>query len=508
MLELSRRLRRSLITCLAVGCVTAPLHATWTIAVIDTRTGEVVIAGATCLENFGLIGPVASVVVGKGGGVTQALAWAGAKPRIFDGLNAGLTPDEIMTDILNDSPGTNSRQYGVVGWNGPPQTFTGSATSDYAGGRAVIAGDLRYAIQGNILAGMEVIDSAWQTLENSEGDLGQRVMLAMEAAASWGGDGRCSCPGAPATSCGAPPPNMTHSAFTSFIIIARHGDTDSITCGVTNNGCANGDYYARIPTATNSSQPDTIVNLRRKYNEWRRDLEGRADHFLSEVHHDDQLVQADGIDTTEIDVSLVDVNGIPVTTGGMTLIATAIEDPGITLGAVTDHGDGSFSLSVIGGATPGHARVRLVIQDGIRDVQLYPDVEFDVVAPTDLFANQAAISAMANAQITFDLHDMGNPGGTYHLLGSASGTTPGTPWGSLTLPLNRDRFFLLTVVGANGAYLPNSHSVFDATGQARTWANLRSGMLGEFVGGRLEFAAFLPGSPDRVTNVVGVAVVP
>jgi uncharacterized Ntn-hydrolase superfamily protein len=501
-------LRRSLTTTLAVGLASAPLQATWSIAVINVATGEVVVAGATCIPDINVIGPIASVAVGLGGGASQAAVWPGAKVRIFNGLREGRTPEEIMTEILNDAPNPAIHQFGVVGLLGPPQTYTGANDGAAALGAAGSVGDLRYAIQGNVLAGDSVVDMAVEALANSEGDLGQRVMSAMQAAAAQGGDGRCSCSAGAPTSCGTPPPGQTHSAYTSFIVIARHGDTDSATCGMGSAACANGDYYARLTNLGNQSDPDPIRRLTRQYEQWRVEQLGRADQYLTEVYSSAQLVQADGLDGTTIDIALVDVDGNPVTAGGQTILATAVEDPGVTISSVTDNGDGTFRLTVVGGMTPGPARIRLVVQDGIRDVQLYPDVELEVLAPTELFANQASLSAGEDEQVQFDLFDASSPGGNYLILGSASGTSPGTPWGTLTVPLNEDRLFHFMVLQAGGAALPNTIGSLDGAGRATAWANFRTGQLQQYAGGHFDFVAFRPGSPDRVTNLVGMDITP
>lgn len=501
-------LKRPITTFLATSLAAAPLWATWSIAVMNVKTGEVVAAGATCIENGNVITFITSVVTGKGAGHSQAAVYHGGKVRIFEGLNADLTPQEIMDNIFAGAANLQSRQFGVVGLNGPPVTFTGSNNGNAALGMAGSVGDLRYSIQGNVLAGDSVVQAAVASLEASEGDLGQRVMLAMEAAAEQGGDGRCSCGTGTADGCGAPPPNFTHTAYTSYILIARHGDTDSLTCGNGSANCSNGDYYARITNTGGPADLDPIIRLRRQYNQWRVEHAGRADHLLSEVYSTDQLVQADGLDSTEIDVALVDIDGNPITVGGQTLLATAVEDPGVTISSVTDNGDGTFHLSVLGGNAPGHARIRLVVQDGVRDVQLSPDVEFDVVTPSDLFANRSVLSASQDQQISFDLRDAANPGGGFHLFGSASGTSPGTPWGTLTLPLNRDRLFDFTALAPDGAGLVNTMGVLDGAGESSAWISFRSGALQNYVGGHFDFVAYLPGSPDRVSQVVGMDVVP
>jgi hypothetical protein len=503
-------IRRGARVLLVTGLVAAPVEATWSLAVMNVRTREVVIAGATCLSDLGLINYIGSVAVGEGGGLSQAVVFQGGKVRIFNGLKAGLSPQEILDDIMNVVSSPEIRAFGIVGRHGPPVNFLGEESGVARLGVVGVVGDLRYSIQGSGLAGEEVISRAETALLMADGDMGQRVMAAMEAAATMGGDGRCSCDPIDPPSCGAPPPSFTHSAYTAFLAIARLGDSDNTaTCmGGGPYACANGDYYARLWNKGTIEDPDPVRRLQRQYYQWRLELIGRPDQLLTEVYTTDQLVQADGLDSTSIDVALVDVDGNPVTVGGQTLVATAVEDPGVTISSITDNGDGTFHISVLGGHTPGHVRMRLVVQDGVRDVQLVPDVEFDVVAPQELFANRSSLSAAVGGQVQFDIFDPSTPGGGYHILGSGSGTRPGTPWGGLTLPLNADRLLRFTVLEANGPALPNTLGSLDSSGRATGWINLRAQDLFAYVGGQFDFTAYRPGNPARVTNLVGVQILP
>lgn len=493
---------------LAVVLGAAPAQATWTIVVMDTRTREVVLAGATCVPDLQLINLCSSVAVGLGGGVTQALVYHGAKPRIFNGLRAGQTPQEILDVILADSPVLQRQQFGVVGLHGPPVNFSGAQTIAWTGGIAGVAGDLRYTMQGNVLAGTAVLQAAEEALLHTEGDLGQRMMAAMHAAASQGGDGRCSCEGVVPSGCTTPPPGMTHTAYTSFLLIARLGDTDSTTCGISGSNCSNGDYYARLTNLGDDQVPDSVRRLQAQYAAWRADLGGRPDHFRTQVVQSDQLLQADGLDTAEVDVALFDVEGAPIVAGGATLVVTAAEDPGVTISPVQGGGDGTFHFTVTAGMTPGPLRLELVVQDGIRDVRLYPDVELEVVPATELFANQLSLSASGNGLVAFDLHAPARPAGAYHLLGSASGTSPGVPWGGLTLPLNRDRFLQFTALKANGEHLPGTLGELDDRGRASAWLALPAAGLQALVGGRLDFVAYYPSGPEGLSNPIAIEVVP
>jgi hypothetical protein len=59
-----------------------------------------------------------------------------------------------------------------------------------------------------------------------------------------------------------------------------------------------------------------------------------------------------------------------------------------------------------------------------------------------------------------------NAGRSYMVLGSLSGTSPGTMIGSVTVPLNNDAYYQFTLNNPNSTILQNSQGVLDATGRA------------------------------------------
>jgi hypothetical protein len=76
----------------------------------------------------------------------------------------------------------------------------------------------------------------------------------------------------------------------------------------------------------------------------------------------------------------------------------------------------------------------------------------------------------------------------YHILGSFSGTVPGTPLpGGLTLPLNWDWFTDFTVTWANSALFPGFRGVLDAAGKANAAINCPP--VGGAAGVRMYYAA-------------------
>src|SRR5262249_55542374 len=153
-----RSLRRTLAPLVALTVLAGLASATWSIVVVDTRTGEVAVASATCLPNFPLERWVPVVLVGVGGAAAQSSLDGGATNRriIFADLQAGLTPEQILDDLLAHGSAPESRQWGISGMAGESATFTGSQAGAAICNVTGDVGGIRYAIQGNVLAGAAV----------------------------------------------------------------------------------------------------------------------------------------------------------------------------------------------------------------------------------------------------------------------------------------------------------------------------------------------------------------
>lgn len=211
--------------------------ATWSIILVDTRTGEVAIGSATCLTAFDLQANTPVVLTGIGGATAQSAVDSTGQNRVFirDRLLLGADPASIISGLSTFDTAHQSRQYGIVDTRlpGHAATFTGSGAGQYRGGltrrlegAGITGGDILLAVQGNVLTGAPVIDAAVQAIIDTPGDLPERLMAGMEAARALGGDGRCSCNVSNPTSCGSPPPTFTKSAHIAYMIVARAGDRD------------------------------------------------------------------------------------------------------------------------------------------------------------------------------------------------------------------------------------------------------------------------------------------
>ena len=187
------RLRRTSIPLLGAALLAfaAPLSATWSIVAVDTRTGLVVIASATCVSaeglrtRGGLKGIQAVVVPGVGVAAAQA-GVDGTRANqmlIFQEMQKGTDPDVILR-MLSEDPRFQSRQFGIVDLQGRTAGFSG-AGNGYAslGMQGEVTGEgIFYAIQGNILESDLVVLEAVEAFLAEEGTVLDRVMAGMEAA--------------------------------------------------------------------------------------------------------------------------------------------------------------------------------------------------------------------------------------------------------------------------------------------------------------------------------------
>lgn len=189
---------------------------TFSIVAVDSITGEVGSAGASCVDltNFPGLPDHFLGELFPGLGAINSQAWYLQANQINarNRMNAGDTPSEIIDWLVNNDvngqPGL--RQYGIVAMvNGMPKSaaHTGSSTDDY---KNHITGP-NYSIQGNILLGQQVLDSMESRFLNAEGDLACKLMAALQGANMVGADSRCAS-------------NGTSSLF-AFIKVAQPDDT-------------------------------------------------------------------------------------------------------------------------------------------------------------------------------------------------------------------------------------------------------------------------------------------
>ena len=158
------------------------LVSTFSIVAFDPATGDLGVAVQSKFFAVGRVVPFAAAAVGAV--ATQANANTTYGRRGLELLAQGRAPEEVIQTLIDADPRREQRQVGIVDTNGHAASFTGDATLPWAGGRT----GSHYAVQGNILAGPEVVDAMAETFEGSHGDLATRMVAALSAGQQAGGD--------------------------------------------------------------------------------------------------------------------------------------------------------------------------------------------------------------------------------------------------------------------------------------------------------------------------------
>lgn len=174
---------------------------TFSICAVDTVTGEVGSAGASCIDAIQIGNSVGCALISDvhpGIGVVHTQAYYITPNQNYANslMASGHTPQQIMDSMqVNDAQGNSTiRQYGAVRLNGNSSqaaAFTGANCMAYANHRV----GPNYAIQGNILLGAQILDSMEARFLNTPGDLACKLMAAMQGAKVPGADTRCMSSG-------------------------------------------------------------------------------------------------------------------------------------------------------------------------------------------------------------------------------------------------------------------------------------------------------------------------
>lgn len=342
------------------------VFATWSILFHDTESGETGVASATCVTGIDLkaFSPVIRVATGAGAAQSAVDSSGQRRNIIRDGLINGDDADSIVADLVQVN-GSAFHQHGVVGSGPSSATQSGIDTFDHSSGVSGSVGNVYYAIQGNILTGVAVIDEAEQALLNTNDSWPGRLMAAMQAARLQGGDGRCSCPGL-ITGCGTPPPMFDKSADVGFFIVSREGDSDDDNCNA--NGCADGDYFLDFNIAfQNSGDPDPVLQLQALFDQSRTDRIGLADALMSEV----SFTEVSG--GYQMEIQLKDWQGVNLTGTSAMITVTHLPDSDqfTAIGAVAPQGNGLYWVNLtLVGQNSGTDHFSIVINDGGRDLMI------------------------------------------------------------------------------------------------------------------------------------------
>ncbi len=170
---------------------------TFSIVAIDTETGEVGSAGASCIAGSIII---SDIHPGTGVIHTQALWNAINQDSASVLMDNGNSPEEIISWLINNDAENNPsvRQYGIIDLvdGGRGAAYTGENCYNY---KNHVVGQ-NYVILGNILLGQDILDTMETIFINQYGTLEEKLISSLMAANITGADTRCGPYGTPAIS--------------------------------------------------------------------------------------------------------------------------------------------------------------------------------------------------------------------------------------------------------------------------------------------------------------------
>jgi uncharacterized Ntn-hydrolase superfamily protein len=160
------------------------LASTFSIVAFDPITKDLGVAVQSRYFSVGSVVPWAEA--GVGAIATQSFVNVSYGPRGLQLLREGLNVDEVIGRLTRDDEAKNSRQLGIVDSKGNASAFTGSGCLEWAGSRV----GKNFAVQGNILAGEDVVKGMVEKFESTKGELADKLVAALEGGQEGGGDAR------------------------------------------------------------------------------------------------------------------------------------------------------------------------------------------------------------------------------------------------------------------------------------------------------------------------------
>lgn len=173
--------------CFSRALAEPPIH-TFSIVAFDPKTGDLGVAVESKYFGVGSVVPWAKA--GIGAIATQAMGKMGYG---IDGLalmEQGKSAPDALAALLARDARREHRQVAMIDATGRTAAHTGAECFAYAGHRI---GE-HFSVQGNLLAGEEVVKAMAETFEKArasgEGELAEWMMRALEAGQAAGGDKR------------------------------------------------------------------------------------------------------------------------------------------------------------------------------------------------------------------------------------------------------------------------------------------------------------------------------
>lgn len=315
---------------------------TFSIVAVDTITGEIGSAGASCVGPIGGVGAfiLSDVIEGIGGIHTQASYLSQNQQNAHNRMLEGLSPQEIIDWLVANDAGGNPtiRQYGIVDLtrNGESAAYTGVNCSNY---KNHVTGP-GYAIQGNILLGQVIIDTMQYAYLNTQGPLVDRLMATLQAAKIVGADTRCASRGT--------------SSQSGFVKVVRIGDGNN--------------PYLQIVVPDTPSGTDPINVLQGMFDNWKQTLFTVVDPFLSEIEIDPDTIPANG--TSQAIITILPKNNSDTLLASGKQVVISNTGAG-TLSSVADLGDGTYEATITSPVAMGSDTISATVVSGSDTVSIF-----------------------------------------------------------------------------------------------------------------------------------------
>ncbi len=158
------------------------LVSTYSIVARDPATGQLGVAVQSHWFSVGRM--VCWAEAGVGAVATQSMVEVSYGPRGLDGMRKGSSAGQTLAELIAGDDERELRQVAMVDSEGRVAVHTGVRCIAEAGH---VAGD-GFSVQANIMANREVWPAMARAYRDAQGDLADRLLAALDAAQSAGGD--------------------------------------------------------------------------------------------------------------------------------------------------------------------------------------------------------------------------------------------------------------------------------------------------------------------------------
>jgi uncharacterized Ntn-hydrolase superfamily protein len=160
----------------------SPVAHTYSIVARDPATGEL---GVAVQSHYFSVGPIVPwAAAGVGAVATQSLVLVDYGPNGLELMRGGMTAQQALDSLVQADAHNEARQVAMVDAKGGIAAYTGKSCIPDAGHHT---GD-QYSVQANLMANATVWPAMSAAFEKAQGDLGERMLQALEAAQKAGGD--------------------------------------------------------------------------------------------------------------------------------------------------------------------------------------------------------------------------------------------------------------------------------------------------------------------------------